>query len=86
MDEGKNEGIPFVQSQFLKYFVDFSRIDGAALILIEDIERVFEFLIVFGSQSFLPIAEVYVRLGDLGLILGCSAHKICMSMPDSNKI
>jgi hypothetical protein len=49
VNEGEDEGISLVQAEFLQNLVDFSRIDGAATILVEDLEGTLELLIVLGG-------------------------------------
>jgi hypothetical protein len=64
-DEGEDEGVSLVKAEFFKGFVDFSGIDGAASVFVEDFEGVLEFFVVLGGEAVFPVGE-----GDCGLCGG----------------
>jgi hypothetical protein len=54
VDERKDEGIALVESELLQNLVDFSWVDGAAVVLIEDLEGVLELLVILTQESVFP--------------------------------
>ncbi len=49
-----DEGAPFVEVKFFKYFIDFGRVDFSASILIKDKECLSEAFVVSRTDSFSP--------------------------------
>lgn len=86
VDKGQNEGVSLIEAELLQNLVDFSRINGATSVLIEDFEGLLEILVVLTEESLLPGGR-RGNLGGLGgLSLGCSTHKICNDNRLINKI
>lgn len=77
VDELQDERIPLVKTQLLKDFVDFTGVDSATGILIENIKSALELFPVFRSKSVLPggglsLARSGGRLDSAGGLLGDS--------------
>lgn len=54
VDEGKDEGVALVESELLQNLVDFSWIDGSAVVLVEHLEGALELLVILTRESILP--------------------------------
>lgn len=54
VDEGQNEGISAIESQFLNNLVDFSGINGSTAVLIKDFEGLLELVPVFSIEAIFP--------------------------------
>ena len=76
VDEGEDEGVPFVEAQLIEHLIDLRGIDGAASVLVEDVEGLLEVLVVLGEQPVFPgrLLRLLGRRG--GLCLRSSAHLI----------
>jgi hypothetical protein len=72
-DEGEDERISLVQAQLIEHLADFLRVDGAAVVLVEDLEGFLELCVVFLRDSVFPGGGF--GGGGRGLDLG-SAHWI----------
>jgi hypothetical protein len=74
VDEGEDEGVTLVQTELVQDLVDFGGVDGAAAVLVEDLEGLLQVLVVLGSEAVLPGELRRLLGGGSGLSLGCSAH------------
>jgi hypothetical protein len=90
-DEFEDEGISLIKTELFEGLADFSGVDAATFILIEDLEGVLEFLVVLSGESVFPLAGTadFGGCGD-GCLWGLgfrSAHKICKiySSDEQNK-
>ena len=76
IDKTENERISFVEAEFFKNFVDFSRVNGSTSVLIKDLKGVFELFIILWSEAILPSEGScgFGLCGWLGLAFRSSAH------------
>jgi hypothetical protein len=54
MDQRKDERVSLVKSQLIENLVDLSGINTAATVLVEDVKRLLQLVIIFSSEAVLP--------------------------------